>query len=85
LDTGDIHAPPVVLECKSVAKIDLAGFVDQAEREAKNAGLPVGVAVVKRRGKGVAAGYVVMSMETFARVLAYMREVPANTCEAQGF
>jgi hypothetical protein len=74
LDIGDAHARPFCLEFKNVAKIDLAAFVDQAETEALNAGLPYGVAVVKRRGKGPAAGYVVTSLATFARILAGMRD-----------
>lgn len=78
LDIGDVHARPFVLEFKNVAKVDLAAFVDQAETEAANAGLPYGVAVVKRRGKGAAAGYVVLSLATFARVLAHIREVPGD-------
>jgi len=81
-DTGDIRAVPFALECKNVAKIDLAAFVEQAEREAGHAGVPYGAAVVKRRGKGPAAGYVVVSLATFARILAYMREIPANTPDA---
>lgn len=76
MDTGDVHARPFVLECKNVARVDLAGFTEQARREAENAGLSYGVAVVKRRGKGVQHGYVVMTLETFARLL---REVRANT------
>lgn len=78
-DTGDVHAAPFVLECKNVAKIDLAAFTEQADREAENAGMRFGVAVVKRRGKNVRHGYAVMSLETFARVLAAVREVSANT------
>lgn len=80
LDTGDIHALPFVLECKNVAKIDLAAFVDQADREAANARQPYGAAVVKRRGKGVAAGYAVMSLATFRRLLRDVRahEHPAD-------
>lgn len=76
LDTGDIHALPFVLECKNVATITLASFVEQADREAMNAGQPYGAAVIKRRGKGPAAAYVVLSLATFRRLL---RDVRANT------
>ena len=79
MDIGDVHAAPFCLEFKNVREITLASFVEQAEREARHAGLDYGVAVVKRRGKGTAAGYVVMSLETFAAVLAEIREARANT------
>lgn len=78
-DIGDAHADPFALEFKNTAQINLAAFVDQAEREALNAGLPFGAAVVKRRGKGPGHGYVVMSLETFGRVLALIRNLRANT------
>lgn len=83
LDIGDAHARPFALEFKNVAQINLASFVDQAEREAENAGMPYGVAIVKRRGKGPAAGYVVMSLETFAKVLAHLRERPGDFGEVR--
>lgn len=75
-DVGDVWARPFVLEAKNEKAITLAEYVRQAEREAENARLPYGAAVVKQRGKGPAAGYVVMSLATFARVLAHIR---ANT------
>jgi hypothetical protein len=78
LDIGDAHARPFALEFKNVAKIDLASFVAQADREAENAGMPYGAAIVKRRGKGPAHAYAVMSLETFSRVLARLREHPGD-------
>lgn len=79
-DEGDVHAAPFVLECKSVGKIDLAGFMDQAVAEAANAGLPYGVAVVKRRGRGVAEGYAVMRLQEFRDII---RRIRANTAAAR--
>lgn len=75
-DVADVWARPFALEFKNEKTITLASYVEQAEREARNARLPYGAAVVKQRGKGAAAGYVVMSLATFARVLA---EIRANT------
>ncbi|MGV9263172.1 hypothetical protein ACWDRR_00745 [Kitasatospora sp. NPDC003701] len=69
LDVGDIHAPPWVIEAKNVAKIELSSFVDQAEREARHADCPFGVAVVKRRQHGAGKAYAVMTLETLARVM----------------
>jgi hypothetical protein len=70
-DVGDlsIEGYPFALEAKDHARIELASFVDQANREAHNARVPYGAAVVKRRGKGVHQAYVVMDLETFTTML----------------
>ncbi|MFJ6019759.1 hypothetical protein ACIQFP_10460 [Nocardiopsis alba] len=75
LDIGDIHVGPVVIEAKNTRTIDLAGFVDQAEREAGHTALPYGVAVVKRRGKNAAHGYAVMSLAAFSQVIAELKKL----------
>lgn len=63
-DKGDIvGVPKFVLECKNQAKINLAGFIEEALVEAKNANKPYGAAVIKRRGKNVKDSYVVMTLE----------------------
>lgn len=74
LDTGDIHGiDPFVGQAKNVANLAdaindaLKGATVQAARVSPDA-LPVGF--VKRRGKGVADGLVVMDLATFARHLA---------------
>ena len=56
-DKGDlaglrVHGQRMVVECKDVAKLDLAGWVTEAETERVNDGALVGVVVHKRRGKG---------------------------------
>jgi hypothetical protein len=56
-DRGDIaglRSPfgKVVVECKNVARMDLAGWVDEARVEAGNADAIAGVVLHKRRGKG---------------------------------
>lgn len=65
LAAGRQHGPdlvadlPVALECKNHAALDLAGWVDQARRQAD--GLPAAV-VVKRRGTAdPGQSYVVMT------------------------
>ena len=69
-DVGDIAGVPgVTVECKATKSIDLAGFVDEAERERLNARQPYGVAVVKRRGRSAADSYVVCNLATFARLV----------------
>jgi Holliday junction resolvase len=69
-DKGDIRGVPgITLECKNQKSIDLAQFVAEAELEAQYNNTPYGAAVIKRRGKGVAAGYVVMSLQQFVLLL----------------
>ena len=69
-DVGDIALEPFVLECKDHATLALSEWVRQAKREASNAGADYGVVVAKRRRASVADAYVVMDLETFARLVA---------------
>jgi Holliday junction resolvase len=70
-DVGDVVGiPGVTVECKAARQIDLAGFVDEADRERVNARQPFGVAIIKRRSKSTAQAYVAMSLETFCRLEA---------------
>lgn len=65
-DKGDIVGDGVladwVLELKDHKQINLAGFVDEAEAEGRNAGSRWFAAVVKRRRKPVQDSYVVMPL-----------------------
>ncbi len=73
-DKGDIAGLPVVIEAKDHARVTLAAFVKEANVEAVNAGVEVGVAWVKRVGKtSPADGYVVMDGAAFLRLLAVVR------------
>jgi hypothetical protein len=63
-DVGDIGGLPIAIECKNVVKMQLGLWVPEAQREAHNAGLDVGVVWHKRRGVGlgrVEDSYVTMS------------------------
>lgn len=63
-DVGDIAGlPGIVIEAKNCRQADWASWVNEAEREAKNAGPGThGVLWTKRRGKSSPAdGYVVMT------------------------
>lgn len=42
----------VTVECKSVSRLDLAGWVDEVEVERGNADAVAGIVIHKRRGKG---------------------------------
>lgn len=70
-DQGDVAGViGVCIEAKNTARIDLAGFLDQALTEGEHAGAEVSVAWIKRRGKSSPAhGYVVTDGATFARLL----------------
>lgn len=75
LDIGDVsgyylHAS----ELKAEKTITLSDYIAQANREAINAGEPFGCAVVKRRMKGVADGYVVRDVATDVRLMNRLRD-----------
>lgn len=67
-----------VLEAKATQRIDLAGAVAQAAAEAANYaaarnlddGDVFGAAVIKRRNHSVNRSYVVMELDTFARLVS---------------
>jgi predicted lipoprotein len=71
-DRGDIAGVVgVVIEAKSVARVELAAFLDEAHVEAANDRADMGVVWLKRRGRTSAReGYVVMDGETFTRLLS---------------
>ena len=69
-DVGDIDG--VVgwtLECKNVRAMDLAGWCDEAELERVNGRQPYAAVIAKRRGKPVGSAYVVLTLESFARLI----------------
>ncbi|MER5638406.1 hypothetical protein ABT095_15775 [Kitasatospora sp. NPDC002227] len=67
-DVGDVHAVPFVIEAKDVKKPTVPSFLRQAEVEARHAGFPYGVAVVKVRRANVARGRVHFTVRTWTRV-----------------
>ncbi|WP_326742618.1 hypothetical protein [Streptomyces sp. NBC_01768] len=74
LDIGDIDGYYLhALEAKAEKEIKLSSYIAQANREAAHAGQPFGCAVVKRRMKGVADGYVVRDVATDVRLLNRLR------------
>jgi len=78
-DKGDVggvqvHGERVAIECKDVAKMNLAGWVSEAEAERVNDGALVGVVVHKRRGKGQPGDqYVTMTLADFVALLTGVR------------
>lgn len=76
-DQGDVTPGdgwPVTIEAKDVRTRAIAEWVAEAEIEAINAGLPVGVVWAKRAGKPSAGdGYVFMSGATFTKMLELVK------------
>ncbi len=75
-DRGDItgvktiRGGRVVIEAKNVARLDLPGWLREAEVERGNDDALIGVVVHKRRGSANPADqFVTMDLETFARLL----------------
>jgi hypothetical protein len=69
-DRGDLLGIPLwTLEAKDEARITLAGYMDEARAEAKNAGTPYFAAIVKRRRKGTGEAYAVMPLELLTRFM----------------
>lgn len=75
LDIGDIDGYYLhALEAKAEKTITLPSYIAQANREAVHAGQPYGCAVVKRRMKGTADGYVVRDVATDVRLMNRFRD-----------
>lgn len=50
-DKGDLTGVPgIVVEAKSVSRLDLSGWLDEAEQERDNAHADIGIVWIKRRG-----------------------------------
>ena len=70
-DRGDIAGVAGwTLEAKSCRALDLASWSTEAKAEAVNAGTPWSAVIAKRRGRGVADSYVIVSLATFAEAVA---------------
>lgn len=84
-DKGDIAGiPDWTIETKDLAKVDLAGLVDEATVEAANARTTWFAGIQKRRRKNVRDAYVVMPLWLFARLLRRLLAIPDPVCEHCG-
>jgi len=73
-DAGDIGGlPKFALECRDRQSFNLAENVKDANNRAIHKNCRFGVAVLKKRGASVEQGYVVMDLDTFARILHELR------------
>lgn len=69
-DVGDLDGVPgICFEVKNCSKLELAGWVDEAEGERINARALFGIVVAKRRRKPVADAYVVLPLAQMAALL----------------
>ena len=79
-DLGDIRGVKffghkIVLELKDVARMDLPGWLREAEAERGNADALAGLVVHKRHGKGHPKDqYVTMTLETLVAMITLSRE-----------
>lgn len=71
-DRGDIAGiPGVAIECKSAARVEMAAWVDEAQKEAANDGADLGLVWIKRRGKtSPGDGFVIMTGDALLHLLA---------------
>jgi hypothetical protein len=71
-DVGDVSGVSgFAVEVKACRSIDLAGWLDEAAREAANVGAGiVPVVVAKRRGRPAEDAYVVLRLVDFAELVA---------------
>jgi hypothetical protein len=73
LDRGDIWVPDKnwpAIQVKNHARLDLAGWVDDVEDQAVNAGRETGIVVHKRRGKGhPGSWYVTCTLDTLITLI----------------
>ena len=68
---GDIDGiPGWTLELKNHRALELSAWQDEAERERENGRRRFAAVVFKRRNKPVADAYVLLSLSTFAELLA---------------
>lgn len=68
-DKGDINGLEMVVEVKNLATITLASIMDETETEIANSHFDTGMAVIKRRGKGIEHAYAVMTLARMAKLL----------------
>lgn len=79
-DRGDVsglihNGARIVVECKSAARIDLAGWAAEAEIERGNDDAVAGIVVHKRHGKGQPGEqWVTMTLADFVSILSGSRE-----------
>ncbi len=75
---GDIlGVPPLVIEAKNQAKMDLSGWLNQATESRDRRGYQgeIPLVVHKRRGKNVSNAYVTLTLEEILNLYEYLRDL----------
>jgi len=82
-DEGDltIGSPLWALEAKDDKSLSPWAMAEQAEREARNAGKPFGVAVRKSPRRSTSEATVVMTMGTWLRMVRYCEQLENGMME----
>lgn len=68
-DKGDLNGIQAVIEAKNLKSISLASIMDEVEVEVGNSRFEMGVAIIKRRGKGPKGAYCVLSFDHLLSLL----------------
>lgn len=68
-DKGDIGGVPFTVEAKNCKALDLAGWLDEAEKESENAGTTRFVVCFPRRNRQVGDGYCLMPIWLMAELM----------------
>lgn len=72
-DRGDIDGlPRWVIECKAHKALDLAAWMDEAQREQACAGTDYAAVIAKRRNRPAESAYVILDLATFCRLITEM-------------
>lgn len=84
-DTGDVHGiSPFVIQAKDDKSFRISEWLDgpkSAVVQARRAGEPYGLVVVKRFRRAVGDAYAIMRLEDWARVLLRLRRAEALLAE----
>lgn len=80
-DIGDLHAGPMVFQCKQYRDVGAAIRlgVEGARVQATAAGKPFGAAVIRYRGHPIEESRVVMDLRDFARLLKRLETAERRT------
>jgi hypothetical protein len=69
-DRGEfINTGKWAFECKNTKTINLSAALNEAQAEAKNAGVPYHAAIINRRNHDIRQAYVIMSLAQFKNML----------------
>jgi hypothetical protein len=78
-DKGEfINTGTWALECKNTKTINWSAALNEAEQEARHAGVPWHAAIINRRNHALDKAYVVMTLRQFADLLRHVAHLEAE-------